>query len=128
MNTQTNGKTKPIINAFGAPHIAVKYEAEIGKLMAKQAKKEGHKAALPKIISDDHAQLLFSKKTAEMNASRILAAMTHETFQSVSDIARNIDMGRETAVAVMRRLRSEGKVVAAPLGNRIVFALARQHL
>ena len=70
---------------------------------------------------------MFSKETAERNASRILAAMTCETFQSVSDIARNIDMGRETAVSVMRRLRSEGKVVAEPLGNRIVFALARQN-
>ena len=127
MNMQQSGKTKTIINAFGAPHIAVKYEAEIGKLMAKQARKEGHKGVLPKIISDDHAQLLFSKETAERNASRILAAMTCETFQSVSDIARNIDMGRETAVSVMRRLRSEGKVVAEPLGNRIVFALARQN-
>lgn len=127
MIMQPNGKTRTIINAFGAPHIAVKYEAEIGKLMAKQAKKEGHRSALPRIISDDHAQLLFSKETAERNASRILAAMTCETFQSVSDIARNIDMGRETAVSVMRRLRSEGKVVAEPLGNRIVFALARQN-
>ena len=121
MNTQTNGKTKAIINAFGAPHIAVKYEAEIGKLMIEQAKREKHVGRIPQSTMADAGAVYYYKLSAEKNRERVLAALHDTEFQTAREVARAAGMSRETAIAVMRRMKSKGEVVSIPRGNYNVY-------
>ena len=123
MNTQTNGKTKAIINAFGAPHIAVKYEAEIGKLMIEQAKREKHIGRIPQSTMADAGAVYYYKLSAEKNRERVLAALHETNLQTAREVARAAGMSRETAIAVMRRLKTKGEVVSIPRGNYHVYRL-----
>ena len=123
MNTQTNGKTKAIINAFGAPHIAVKYEAEIGKLMIEQAKREKHIGRIPQSTMADAGAVYYYKLSAEKNRERVLAALHETNLQTAREVARAAGMSREIAIAVMRRLKTKGEVVSIPRGNYHVYRL-----
>jgi predicted transcriptional regulator len=123
MIMQKSGKTKTIINAFGAPHIAVKYEAAIGKLMIEKAKRENHVGRIPQSTLADAGAVYYYKLSAEKNRERVLAALHETTLQTAREVARAAGMSRETAIAVMRRLKTNGEVVSIPRGNYHVYRL-----
>ena len=121
MIMQKSGKTRIIINAFGAPHIAVKYEAEIGKLMVKQAKSDGQSGRIPSNAVIDQTTSEYYKQGAEKNRLRVLETLDSVTLMSAREIAAACGLSRETVVAVIQRLKAKGEVVGIPRGHYHIY-------
>jgi len=99
-----------VIDAYGNPRIAAKYEAQIGAAMAKREYAAGHRAGLPKYTPEQGKRIVSRRYNPEW-AAPIMAALSHTIGRRMGHVMQATGLPRSSVQSVLYRMVDDGRVI-----------------
>jgi hypothetical protein len=114
-----------VIDAYGNPRIAAKYEAQIGAAMGKREYAAGHRAGLPKYAPEQKKRIL-SRRYNPAWAAPIIAALSPTIGRRMDHVMQATGLPRSSVQSVLYRMVDDGRVIIdeTPVHQANLYRLA----
>lgn len=118
-----------IVDAYGNPRIAAKFEDMIGDLMVRNEKITGHSKSVPENVHKISEQAKRHAREPNLNEKAIVSAMRKIAFERKGKWMRNVDVAfaancsQKTSHKVLNRLASLGRVSKRTVGSKLEYSL-----
>lgn len=118
-----------MINAYGNPKIAAKYEEEIGRMMVQAERKEGHKGILPSSPKpEEHNKTLVTireQRKIDRELRRVLRGQDWMTSGQIRKLmsGEGFPVSQCALEAAMRRFRHDGVISIQKISSWVHYKM-----